>query len=456
MNLKTTVEAFGIEPLWSKQLQFLLAGEQGYPNQLFLGGIGSGKTLVGLLMAVLECMRPENKGTAFGVFAPTYRQSIRVHARRLLSMFDAYERTHGHSLLRRYHKSEQIMQLRGGAEIWLLSFAKDIDRLRGLELGAGAYCDEIEQVSDPGGAWNLLKGRVRGPGTGRAFASTTPKGWRGLPKLFAETIQDDIKEHGKCDSHHMTIARSYDNPFLTPDFLKDLKRQFSTRLWKQEVEARLLRPSEAIYPTFSRQTYPHGHLIDYAHQRGKAFCLAIDWGYTRNSALWIAQHQIGGKTVDVVFDEIQGDDMPTMLFRQQIRDKCKEHGAQPIECYADRASPKDNRWLYQEFPAAHVRTLRTPSEYDVWSSIESVYARLDPMGDELSGASPLLVFAKSLLLDQTGRGVVVSVENYKRRVVAGSLTDQPAKTADGYDHACDALRYFVRGKHGSVGGFTIQ
>lgn len=456
MTLKVTVESFGLETLWLKQVEFLAASKQRFPNICFLGGQGSGKTIIGLLQVLFECLNPENRGAAFGVFAPTYRQSYRIHARRLLGMLESYERHHGHSLLRRYHKSEQILQLRGGAEIWLLSFAKDIDRLRGLEIGAGAYADEIEQVSDPVGAWNLIKGRVRGPGTNRSWCTTTPRGWRGVPKLFSTIISEDIEKKGRCDSHFMTIAKSYDNPYLTDEILSDWKRSMSARLYKQEVEAQLLRPSESIYPCFSRQTYPQGHLIDYKHQRGKGFCLAIDWGYTRNSALWIAQHQIGGQTVDVVFDEIQGDDMPTMMFRQQIRDKCKEHGGAPMECYADRASPKDNRWLYSEFPAAHVRTLRTPSEYDVWSSIEAVYARLDPMGDDLGGAPPKLTFAKSLLLDNTGRGIVVSVENYKRRVVSGQLMDQPHKGKEGYDHGCDALRYYIRGKYGSVGGFTIQ
>ena len=254
----------------------------------------------------------------------------------------------------------------------------------------------------------------------------------------------------------MTIARSYDSPFLTQAVLDGWKRTMSARLYKQEVEAKLLKPSEAIYNCMKRQDYPAGHLIEYTHRRGHPFSMGIDWGYTRNSALWIAEVDVGGKKVDVVFDEIQGDDMPTMQFRQQIRDKCQQHGGQPVFVCADRASPKDNRWLYQEFPAAHVRTLRTPTEYDVWSSIEAVYAKLDPMGDDLGSAPPQLTFAKSLMLDQTGRGVITSMENYRRRVVSGQLSDQPAKTAEGYDHACDALRMYVRGKHGSVGGFTIQ
>jgi len=400
-----------------------------------------------MLALLLEAYHPENRGLALGCFSPTFRQSRRIAQKILLRMLSDFEIKHGFSLVRRFDRSEYILHLRGGAEIWFLSMDKDPDRLRGLEICAAAI-DESEALRDPIGTFNLIKGRIRGPGTNRCWVSTTPRGLRGVPLLFLRALDDGSSQH------HIVHAPSYSNPYLSSEVLRDWKRNMSARMYRQEVLAELLRPPEAIYPEFSRSLWPKGHLVtpeQYTHKVGDPYNVGVDWGYSAASVLFLAEVQMGSRTVDVVFDEMQLDDIPQEHLRGMIIKKCKGLGRDPDTFCADRADPKSNRWAMHTFPGAQIITMKSKHEQDIWSGIEIVRSKLDPA---LEGVPPSLCFSSHLLTTQSDRGIVKSMEGYRRRYVQGTLVDVPTKS-DGRDHACDALRYLIRGRHGLTGGWSV-
>ena len=436
--------SFGLSPPYPQQQRFLLAP---HINRMFLAGQGSGKSVCSMAALLIEAYHPKNRGLALGCFSPTFRQSRRVAQKILLRMLDDFERMHGWSLVRRFNKSEYILHLRGGAEIWFLSMDKDPDRLRGLEICAAAI-DEVEALRDPVGTFNLIKGRIRGPGTNRCWVTTTPRGLRGTPLLWLKALDDGSKDH------HIVHAPSYASPFLSPSILKDWKRNMSARMWRQEVESELLRPPESIYPEFSRSLWPKGHIISpeqYTHKVGDPYHIGVDWGYTAAAVLFLAEVQMGSHTVDVVFDEMQLDDIPQEHLYAAIAKKVKSLGRQPETFCADRADPKSNRWAMYQFPSAQIITMKLKSEQDIWSGIEIVRSRLDPAVESIP---PLLGISSHLLATHSDRGIVKSMQGYRRRSVNGTLVDVPTKT-DGRDHACDALRYLVRGRHGNTGGFSV-
>jgi len=441
----TTVGALGLGPLHAAQMRFMLAPQ---PNRLYLGGIGSGKTAVGLLACVTEALRPENRGLPIGVFAPTFRQSKRIHVARILAMLDHWERAKGWSLVRRFHRSDFILELRGGAELWFLSFAKDVDRLRGIEL-AGAYVDEIEQVPDPAAIWALISGRVR-IGSSRKWATTTPKGYRGVPRLFVEALQ------GGSKIHHLVKSTSMDNPYLDAEVVADWKANLSRRSWRSEVECSLLRSPDVVFPEFVKKRWPDGHLIDHRHQYGDPWFLSCDWGYSHASFLAWQRIERDGTEIDVCFLEEHPDDTPMDRQRGMIRDMAKKLGREPLACYTDRADPRQNRWLMNEFRSAQIITMQSRAQQSQWGGMETIRALLDPMGDAQADElnPPKLAFSTGLLHCDGDRGIVRSFEMLRRRTVNNELVDEVLKD-NVFDHAIDSCAYMAKGRHGMIGAFTM-
>lgn len=444
--MKATAESFGLGPLHAAQRRFIAAQQ---PSRLYLGGIGSGKTAVGLLACLLEALRPENRGLPIGVFAPTFRQSKRIHVARILSMLDAWERVHGWSLLRRFHRSDFIMELRGGCELWFLSFAKDVDRLRGIELAA-AYVDEIEQVPDPASIWGLISGRVR-IGSSRKWASTTPKGYRGLPRLFLEGIQQ-----GQTDNFHLTVSKSTDNPYLPAEIIKEWSQTMSRRAYRAEIECSLLRSADVVFPEFSRKEWPRGHIVKHRHTYGSPWYLSCDWGYSHAAFLAWQTIKKGDHEIDVCFWESMPDDTPIEKQRAIIRNLAEKLGRPPKACYTDRADPRQNKWLMYQFPESHIVSMVTRQQQSQWAGVEVFRALLDPMGDCVADElnAPKIGFSTDLLHSESERGLIRSLEMLRRRSVNNELVDEIYKD-NTHDHAVDSALYFSKGKHGMIGSFNF-
>jgi len=450
LTVPTLMESVGLGPLTQAQARFMNAP---HPSRLFLGGIGSGKTAVGLLACLTEALDPSgiNRGLPVGIFAPTFRQSKRIHVARVLDMLNHWERIHGWSLLRRFHRSDFIMELRGGAELWFLSYSKDVDRLRGLELCA-AYVDEIEQVPDPASVWGLIGGRVR-IGTARKWASTTPKGYRGVPRLFLDNLRNDPD----AGLHHMVVSRSTDNPYLSPQFIKDCRQNMSRRAFRAEIECSLLRSADVVFPEFRKEQHPIGHLIRYRHQPGTQWWLSCDWGYSHASFLCWARIKTPTGDVDVCFKELHPDDTPVDRQRTMIRNLARDLGREPQACYVDRADPRQNRWLMTEFPSAQVTWMHTRGQQSQWNGVETFRALLDPMGEDLQVDKlnpPKLAIADHLVRCESERGIIRSLENLRRRIVNNELTDEILKD-NVHDHSVDSALYFAKGRHGMPGGFSV-
>ena len=440
-----TVENFGLGTLHTAQQRFILSPAT---SKLYLGGIGSGKTAIGLLQCLSEALSPANKGLPIGVFAPTFRQSKRIHVARILEMFEHWERTKGWSLLRRFHRSDFIMELRGGAELWFLSFAKDTDRLRGIEL-AGAYVDEIEQVPDPQAIWSLISGRVR-IGSSKMWGTTSAKGYRGVPKLFMEAIK------GGSKSHFMVISKSYDNPYLPSGIVEEWRKTYSKRAFRAEVECSLLRSPDVVFPEFSKKLWPHGHLIKYSHKKGSRWWLSCDWGYSHASFLCWAKINVDGHEVDVCFRELNPDDTPAETQRQMIRNLAQEMGREPEGCFSDRADPGQNKWLMREFRSSHVTTMKTKAQQSQWAGVEVFRALLDPAGSgqQENTAPPRVAFSTDLLHSDSDRGIIKSMEMLRRRKVNDELIDEVLK-CNVFDHVTDSAFYWAKGSHGMIGAYSL-
>ncbi len=186
--------------------------------RLFAGGIGSGKTLAGCYEALSQ---PAGHGA---IIAPTYPMLRDATLRTFLDV----ARSHGR--LRGLNKSDMVVTLTDGSTV-LLRTADDPDRLRGPNLG-WFYLDEAA-LMDPE-TWKIMIGRLREQ-PGRAWATTTPRGFDWLFDLFSQSDDPD---------YWMVTSSTRANPFLPDGFIPSLEAVYDDYWRAQEIEGRFIAFSQ--------------------------------------------------------------------------------------------------------------------------------------------------------------------------------------------------------------------
>lgn len=175
----------------------------------FIGGIGSGKTFTGAVK-LLHCLG-NTRGLTMAV-APTYPMMRDASLRAFLEV--------GGELIKQFYKSEMRVEMIGGGEV-LFRSADQPDRLRGANLSA-VWLDEAAMM--PPEIWDIIIGRLREAGrAGLCWITTTPRG-RG----------NWVFE--RKDQMTLFAARTYDNPYLSAEFVESLTKSYSSQFAKQELE----------------------------------------------------------------------------------------------------------------------------------------------------------------------------------------------------------------------------
>jgi len=433
------ITAFGIMEPHPAQRRVLCADPG--KSILYLGGRGSGKTVVGIARSIVQCMRPENAGQAYAIIAPTYRILVRVHLKVLMDMLDAFKTEAGWSLVKRYYKHDQRLVLRNECEIFLASFS-NVDKIRSMTLGAGVYLDEIEIDREPMQTLSTIAGSIRGSqGSQGLLVTTTPRGMRGTVAHWISRTREGSEEFDP--NYQLIISKTFENPYINKAFVDRLRSSMSKIVFEQEVLARVARASAtALGNEWNRSK----HLIDYRYRKGTRYAIGVDPGYSNASILFIAEvDRPDGPPREIIFREYHPEEQSFDKTIRQIASVVRELGTEPYLIASDRALPQFNQRLIREFPSATVKTMRTREEQAVWAGIDRIRSLLDPQE-----GPPVLHVSKDLLKTPK-RGIVTSMENLRRRVVAGEAVDALEKGSDGLDHVMDALNYFVKAKYGRRG-----
>lgn len=154
--------------------------------RLFVGGVGSGKTRGGCL----EVLR-QPAGSVGMVLAPTYPM---LRDATLRTFMDLAQRG---GIVKTWHKAEMTAELIDGKVVMFRS-ADNPDRLRGPNLG-WFYPDEAALMDQD--VWLIMIGRLR-ESPGRAWVTTTPRGFNWLYDTFTHGIRQDpaflLPQVGKC------------------------------------------------------------------------------------------------------------------------------------------------------------------------------------------------------------------------------------------------------------------
>jgi len=227
---------------------------------LYIGGVGAGKTFAGAARAITRMI--EQPGSLGLIGAPTFPM-LRDATQR--TFFDLLPRP----LIQAYHKSEERLVLRNGAEVLFRSLDQP-DRARGLNL-AWFWLDEAPLCGYY--AWQVLKARLRQAGHATAaWATGTPHGRDGFARDF---------ELAPRRNHALFRASTYANAHhLPPDFIAELG--YSGSFAQQEVMG-LFVAFEGLVYRFDAS--PQGHLRSPGVGTQWARVIGgVDWGYTNPSA----------------------------------------------------------------------------------------------------------------------------------------------------------------------------
>ena len=407
---------------------------EGITQKLFLAGIGAGKTVWSMAEAVMLAIA--NPGCTGAVTAPTYDQVANVLLPEFTALTDAMAAS-GYPLVRRFIRSMSEAHLVCGGRVLFRSFSK-VDHLRGFSL-AWAAVDESEVASNPQYIWDVLAGRLRDPRAriAQIHCTTTPQGLRGIPAMFvearnlAEGVQDPVERGRLLRRHWACRAHTSDNSYLPPGYIESLRATYSSRQWQQEIEAKVLKPSSAVWPEFTKDR----HARPWAFEPSLPYSISCDWGHQYPHVLWIQQATDG---TWIVFDEFCDDQIPRDHLRHEIAKRCRALGRDPEHAVGDRAVKSEMAWLASEFPRTHTHRMRTKQEQSVNRGIEVVRALLDP----LEGA-PRLFLSTRLASSQQRRALVRCMANYRYRMRAdGSIhVGEPFKD-NVHDHGADCLRMF--------------
>ncbi len=251
--------------VYGKQLAFLNSNSK---YRVFVAGIGSGKTTVG----VLEVLRmpPTSRGM---IVAPTY-QMLRD------ATLNSFMEAGGKDLIARFNQQTGEMTLKSGTEI-LWRSADNFEALRGPNLG-WVYIDEAALVKES--AYDVLLGRLREP-PAKLWMTTTPRGYDWIYRLW-------VKEHGTDPDYFLVRASTRDNPFLPDGYVESLQAKYGGGFAMQEIEGEFCEWGKAPVYEFRRERNTQAGLFE-KYQRDKPLILTCDFNFQIKP--WAVAQVIDGK-----------------------------------------------------------------------------------------------------------------------------------------------------------------
>lgn len=438
---------------YDKQARFI---ESRALFQLFLAGVGAGKTHALTRWAIMRALANSNpdRRADTGQGALLGRTGVDLASVLLPSLeqglHDLQAQT-GIAWIADHNRGKGYYELINGARIWYRPYNR-IAKIRGLTLTWCAADEIAYSEANEDEIWTVLTGRLRGhgPRPGIAFA-TSPNGYRGITKRFVDAqrryheaaITADAAGMREAGQYYVVTATSLDNPY-TPAHYREalLTMKRSARRYKQEVLGKVLKPLNAVFEVERSR-----HIVEWDWQANLAatkqvFC--VDWGSGRHNVALHVQVEQSGRWV--VCGELLDDESPRGRFADRvvswIRERCPN--GDPALIAADRACPTENNLLQRAFGRTPVMGAKSRSDQDITTGIEMIRDLLDPV----TGV-PELVFASNLSQLSPDGGTapllagMLGGYRYLLDLATGEPGTQPHKD-NIHDHAVDALRYGVR------------
>lgn len=430
-------------PLPKQKLFLELALAQGSPKYIrYLGGIGSGKTLIGCITILTWAV----------LYPGDYLISRQFYPELITTTYKTFLEICPPELIVEHKVAERWVKVRAaGGQLSNIFFRplEEPDKLRSLNL-SGFYIDEASQVSEA--AFMLLQGRLRGKGLRKGILTTNSSGHDWGYKWFNK------KDHLKTDSIKAQfvniVAPSTENRHLPAEYVQTLLESWSEERIRREIYADEDQFEGQIYSEFRRVV----HVI-------KPFAIPASWkrvvgadhGYRNPTAWlwgavdydgnlylyrefyqreWLIEEIVKGKGTEpgvLTLMRIPGTNPPRYeqiewaKIDPSTRAARNEVGGRKIsdfELYVEN--------LPSDFPLS-------PANNDVTAGIDKVksYLKINPH----TGKPRMYIF-------DTLTNTIDELENYRYQqltVAQQGRKNEKETPVKNNDHAMDALKYMVLG-----------
>lgn len=396
-------------PLYGKQFDFVNTNVH---YAAMVGGIGSGKSLAGCVRGLLASqgyvggsrIETPNLGV---ITAPTYPM-----------LRDATIRTFrdvAGDFIKDYNRGEHTMLMRNGSEI-LFRSTTDPELLRGPSI-RWWFGDEAALYREL--VWRIMMGRLRQHGQrGFAWLATTPKGRNWIWQKFIQKRRRAFR---------IWKVKTWENPFLDPDFVLDLMEEYTGDFALQELEGEFIAFEGLIYAEFSRDT--HVTTKTFSPSDFVYTVAGVDWGFAKPGVI-----KIGG---------VDGDGRITMVHEEYARRR-------RIEEWVNIAVQLRDIWGVETWYC-------DPSEPDYIRKFQDAGLRAEGANNEVNPG--IQAVKNRLVVREDGRprlmqtvGCVYTAteyEQYQWMENKDGIRDQPKKAND---HCMDTDRYAVMGVEGQPRG----
>lgn len=256
-----------------KQREFLSDSvEQSGPKYVaYVGGIGSGKTLIGCITVAVWAVLYPGDYLVCRQFAPELKVTT------LKTFLEILPK----ELLVEYRVADGIVRIKSrGGKVSNVFFRQleEPDKLRSMNLN-GFYIDEASQVSEA--AFMLLQGRLRGPFLRKGILTSNPNGHDWIYHWFVK--QDMFKSEGAKRYYKLIKAPSTENVHLPDGYVQSMMDTWSEDRIRREIFGDFDSFAGQVYPEFRRDV----HVI-------KPFAIPPEWPRIvgidhglRNPAAWL-------------------------------------------------------------------------------------------------------------------------------------------------------------------------
>ena len=212
----------------------------------YIGGFGSGKSWA--LAAKLIFLGLRNPGCVLMACEPTFPMIRTVLIPALDGALEAWEIQYD---FRASPQPEYTLHLPTSDVTILCQSAENYQRIRGQNIAAAVWDEaDTSPVDTATKAGEMLLARMRTGNINQLAIASTPEGFRYCYRTFVEQAGDDKR---------LIKVKTKDNPYLPPEFIPSLERNYPPALIKAYLEGDFVNlASCAIYPDFDR----HRHYTD--------------------------------------------------------------------------------------------------------------------------------------------------------------------------------------------------
>ena len=241
---------------------FQLVALEGHANTDFIGGLGSGKTVVGTAETLF--LLEQYPGIRGLLASPTYDQMTQGSLMTFMEWCDP-------SYIEHHDRTNKILTFRwkdakGNPSQLLYRSTSEIDRIRAHEY---AFCWWDEKAMSPEGTLQVIRGRLRSKrGVPKdwhypIFGTSTPRGRNWLYRQHAAerlSMESEAQYTARRKRFKMVHATTYDNQQNLPTGYIDEQEaamQGDERLRQQELEGLFVTFDGLVFPQFDE----HRHVL---------------------------------------------------------------------------------------------------------------------------------------------------------------------------------------------------